>query len=118
MGTLASVRAVETPGGDDDRQWLTFWICFFLFTALERFTSVILSSLLPFYYEAKLLMLCWLMFYQGADTVYRTLRRMLSHTRRVMPPPPALLHGVSNLGNAVASTFLTATIGNEPSFER
>ena len=27
VGTIASIRAVETPGGDDDRQWLTFWVC-------------------------------------------------------------------------------------------
>jgi hypothetical protein len=24
-GSICSVRAIETPGGDDDRQWLTFW---------------------------------------------------------------------------------------------
>ena len=26
FGTVASIRAVETPGGDDDRQWLTFCV--------------------------------------------------------------------------------------------
>ena len=23
---LSTVHALETPGGDDDRQWLTFWV--------------------------------------------------------------------------------------------
>ena len=104
-GTLASIRAVESPGGDDDRQWLTvrarrvamrarsrawcvslrvsapplsphppicvalpanpappaplpplptraqFWICFFLFSILERFTRIALSGHIPVYYE-------------------------------------------------------------------
>ena len=25
-GMLSTVHALETPGGDDDRQWLTFWV--------------------------------------------------------------------------------------------
>ena len=73
-GSVSSVRAVESPGGDDDRQWLTFWICFFAFLAVERGTSVLLSHL-PRYYEVKLAVLCWLMFRRGADSVYRALRR-------------------------------------------
>ena len=114
VGTLASVRAVETPGGDDDRQWLTFWICFFLFSLLERFTSVVLSSWLPLYYEVKLLILCWLMFFHGADGCYRAARRALSRTRRAMPPPPELLAGVSR----VCQVTLNAALGDGPGFER
>ena len=103
FGTASSIRAVESPGGDDDRQWLTFWVCFFVFLAVrtrpaahphllppppgevpspdpppahgavtrpqvERGTSVLLSWL-PRYYEVKLLLLCWLMFRRGADSV-------------------------------------------------
>ena len=36
---------VETPGGDDDRQWLTFWLIYFAFSGVERFTDVLLSHL-------------------------------------------------------------------------
>jgi hypothetical protein len=31
LGTFNSIRAIETKGGDDDRQWLSFWIIFFIF---------------------------------------------------------------------------------------
>ena len=45
-------------------------ICFFLFSLLERLTSVMLSRYMPFYYEVKLVLLCWLMFCNGADAIY------------------------------------------------
>ena len=51
-GALYSVRAIETPGGDDDRQWLTFWIIMMTFFLTERFTDVLLSQL-SLYYELK-----------------------------------------------------------------
>ena len=31
VGVWQSIRAIETPGGDDDRQWLSFWIIMFGF---------------------------------------------------------------------------------------
>ena len=40
---MQSVRAIETPGGDDDRKWLSFWVIFFVFSCVERFTAVLLS---------------------------------------------------------------------------
>ena len=38
-GAICSVHAIETPGGDDDRQWLTFWIIMMCFFLAERFTG-------------------------------------------------------------------------------
>jgi hypothetical protein len=63
-GAICSVRAIETPGGDDDRQWLTFWMIMMIFFLMERFTDVLLSRL-RFYYELKFLAVVWLMFFQG-----------------------------------------------------
>ena len=56
-GMLSTVHALETPGGDDDRQWLTFWIIFGVFTLFERYADVLLSTL-PLYYECKFVALC------------------------------------------------------------
>ena len=64
-GSALSIRAIETPGCDDDRQWLTFWMIFFFFTILERYAAVLLSRT-PRYYEAKFVVLMWLMFFEGA----------------------------------------------------
>ena len=83
-GATCSIYAIETPGGDDDRQWLTFWIIMMCFFAAERFTDVLLSRL-PRYYEAKLCLLIWLMFYQGADRIYRLVRGFLKTLVRVAP---------------------------------
>ena len=46
-GALYSITAIETPGGDDDRQWLTFWMIFFFFTIFERYAVVLLSQVTP-----------------------------------------------------------------------
>ena len=65
-GMLRTVHALETPGGDDDRQWLTFWVIVALLSVLESFTAVLLTAV-PHYYEAKLVFLVWLMFGSGAE---------------------------------------------------
>lgn len=83
-GFLFSIHAIETPGGDDDRQWLTFWMIMMLFFVMERFTDVLLSKL-PVYYECKFLAIVWLMFFQGADKLYRGARKSLKHLSRVAP---------------------------------
>jgi len=85
MGGVAfSVRAIETPGGDDDRQWLTFWMIFFFFTIAERYADVLLSQT-PRYYETKFVLLCWLMFAEGADKLYRIVRSALKKLSRIIP---------------------------------
>ncbi|BGP18565.1 ER membrane protein DP1/Yop1 [Rhodosporidiobolus nylandii] len=35
-----SLRALETPGHDDDVQWLTYWVIFGAFTFVESFSKV------------------------------------------------------------------------------
>jgi hypothetical protein len=116
FGTLASIRAVETPGGDDDRQWLTFWICFFAFSALER-AFALLTSWVPVYYEAKLLLLCWLMFRHGADSIYRGLRRALTHSPRLVPfrVRGGMLRSVSTVASHTLSRL---AMGTHRTFER
>lgn len=59
FATFNSIRAIETKGGDDDRQWLTFWIIYFIFSVVERLSSVLLSQI-PIYYELKLCAIVWL----------------------------------------------------------
>ena len=79
IGTYLTVRAIESPGGADDRQWLVFWLLMFSCSYLERFTDMLLSWL-PRYYELKLVFLLWLMFSPpsgGAEKLYRLARRRL-----------------------------------------
>jgi hypothetical protein len=77
-GGYRSVIAIETSGGGDDRQWLTFWFITVGVSFVERaFTRVLLSKF-PVYYEMKLIVLIWLLFFDGANRCYRKIRRYLS----------------------------------------
>ena len=78
-----SVMAIESPGGDDDRQWLSFWIIFLIFTVFEAMTDVLLSWL-PSYYEMKFIFLCWLIFFNGADILYRKVHSLFSFLRSLL----------------------------------
>ena len=66
-----SFHALESEGEDDDKQWLTYWVVFGLFTVTDQFGGLLLSFI-PFYYVLKVAMLIW-MFHptsQGALVVY------------------------------------------------
>jgi len=78
-GGYQSIRAVETPGGDDDQQWLTFWVMFVGSMILERTFARVLLSNFRFYYQTKLVTIIWLIFFGGANTLYRRLRMRLSY---------------------------------------
>ena len=66
-----SFEALETEGEEDDKQWLTYWVVFGLFSITDQFAGFILT-IIPFYFFMKLLFLVWLMHpsSQGATTVY------------------------------------------------
>ena len=88
-GLFFSIRAIESPGGDDDRQWLTFWMIFFFFTIFERYADVLLSQT-PRYYECKLAVLVWLMFAEGADKIYRVVRSLVKKVQWLLPQRPQM----------------------------
>lgn len=66
-----SMKAIESPDENDDKQWCTYWVIFFLFRLLELYLGFILH-LIPFYFLAKLVFLVWLFFptTSGATVVY------------------------------------------------
>jgi hypothetical protein len=74
VGGYKTVYAIETPGGDDDRQWLTFWLIFSVWLFFERYFARVVLSTIPFYYECKLGLLFWLITKSGAELCYRRLR--------------------------------------------
>ncbi|KAG3280832.1 receptor expression-enhancing protein 6 isoform X4 [Ictidomys tridecemlineatus] len=48
----ASVRAIESPGRDDDTVWLTYWVVYAVFGLMEFFSDLLLFWF-PFYYAGK-----------------------------------------------------------------
>ena len=53
-----SIKAIESGDFDDERQWLTYWAIYGLFTLLDNFASFILK-IFPFYFIFKNLFLIW-----------------------------------------------------------
>ena len=68
---LQSFLALESKGTDDDKQWLTYWVCYGVFSIIDQFAGIILSFI-PFYFFLKLIFLVYLFHpgTQGAKTVY------------------------------------------------
>ena len=66
-----SFVALETDTPEDDKQWLTYWVCYGCFAILDQFAGFILSFI-PFYFFLKMAFLIWCMHpaTQGATIVY------------------------------------------------
>jgi hypothetical protein len=58
-----------------------FWVIYFMFCMVER-VSALLLSWFPYYYQFKLCVLSWLIFFHGADQVYRRLHSIYVSLRR------------------------------------
>merc|ERR1711976_920560 len=67
----ASIKALKTRQGDDDKMWLTYWIIVSLFGFIETFTGGLIGWL-PFYDEIKFVFLIALQIpqYQLASKIY------------------------------------------------
>lgn len=68
-----SFIALESEGGDDDKQWLTYWVVFGLLNIVDQWSGFILAFI-PFYFFLKLCFLIFLMHpsTQGATMIYNT----------------------------------------------
>ncbi|KAJ1961406.1 ER membrane protein DP1/Yop1 [Dispira parvispora] len=81
----SSLYAIESPGKDDDTQWLVYWTVFSFFNVIEYFSNVLLYWI-PFYYVFKLVVLLWLSLPQtrGAEYLYQAYIRpvFIHHTSR------------------------------------
>ena len=68
-----SFIALESEGGEDDKQWLTYWVVFGLLNIVDQWSGFILAFI-PFYFFLKLCFLIFLMHpsTMGATMVYNT----------------------------------------------
>ncbi|GAA5859069.1 hypothetical protein JCM8547_003990 [Rhodosporidiobolus lusitaniae] len=66
-----SIKALESPGHEDDAQWLVYWIIFGSFTFLESISGVLVAWF-PYYFTVKTLFILWLALpsTRGATVVY------------------------------------------------
>ena len=55
-----SFKAIQTPDGKDDKEWLTTWVIYSMLSMLQ--TLPIIGNLvgwIPFYYEVKLIIIVY-----------------------------------------------------------
>ncbi len=66
-----SIKAIETESTEDDKEWLTYWIIFGIFTLLDDFLGFILN-MIPYFFWIKLVFFVYLFAPQthGAKVVY------------------------------------------------
>ncbi|KAF9817446.1 hypothetical protein IEO21_03403 [Rhodonia placenta] len=69
-----SVKALETPGHQDDIQWLTYWVVFGFFNFTESFALRVVLYYFPWYFAFKTLFILWLQLpaFRGAQALYGT----------------------------------------------
>lgn len=60
LPAFLSVRALESPGNQDDVQWLTYWIVFGFFNFLESFALRVVLYYFPWYFAFKSTFILWL----------------------------------------------------------
>ena len=56
---FASFIALESEEKEDDKQWLTYWVCFGFFQIIDCFGGIILQFI-PFYFFLKVAFMVWL----------------------------------------------------------
>jgi receptor expression-enhancing protein 5/6 len=77
VGTLYpafwTMKSIEMRG-DDDKQWLTYWVVFAFFSIIDMFSGFILKFI-PFYFFLKIIFLIWLFMPNsgGAHIIYHLL---------------------------------------------
>lgn len=66
-----SIKAIESQEYGDEKQWLTYWAIYGIFTLLDHFANFILR-IFPFYFVIKIFFLIWCFMpnTQGALMVY------------------------------------------------
>lgn len=99
--TYASYKAIESPGEDDDTQWLTYWVIFSLIHVFDRVLSYIFTSI-PFHNLVKFIFIVFLYHprVQGARLIYHKaiqpiLRKYEKH----------IDHHLDNLGKAAKDKY-------------
>lgn len=68
-----SYKAVKTKNVREYVKWMMYWIVFAIFLCAEALMDIFVAFWFPFYYEAKILFVLWLLapYTKGASFIYR-----------------------------------------------
>ncbi len=97
-----SIQAIETSHAEDDKEWLTYWIIFGLFSLLDDCCGCILNFI-PYFYWIKLAFFIFLLAPQtrGANLVYNSVVK--PQLEKYRPQIEGLIRDVKGSVSEVAS---------------
>ncbi|KAL1406035.1 ER membrane protein DP1/Yop1 [Vanrija albida] len=102
-----SIKAIETPSTNDDKQWLTYWIVFGTFNLIESFAIRPILYWVPLYYVFKTVFTIWLFLpaTRGAEVLYFNVIRpfVLKGSSRPAAPAPSSFSSTTSSGAAAAA---------------
>ena len=105
-----SVQAIESPGTNDDKQWLTYWVVFGSLNLAESLGLRFVLYWIPMWFVIKTLFIIWLMLpaTRGAEVLY------INVIRPVVGQLQARVQSTTTNNNPFAAPTATAP----SSFER
>ena len=71
LPAFLSVKALETPGHQDDIQWLTYWVVFGFFNFVETIALRVVLYYVPWYFAFKSIFILWLQLPQFRVSITR-----------------------------------------------
>ncbi|GFZ47478.1 Protein YOP1 [Saitozyma sp. JCM 24511] len=102
-----SVQAIESPGTDDDKQWLTYWTVFGGMNLLESIAVRPILYWVPMYFVFKTVLIIWLMLpaTRGAEVVYHNVVRPLVGQAKARPAATNPFNKPEGYTTAAPSSF-------------
>lgn len=73
---VLSIRAIESPGADDDKVWLTYWMIFGFLHVAETFLPFVFYFV-PYWEWIRVAFFVWLIQFNGSTTIYEKVLRDL-----------------------------------------
>ncbi len=111
-----SFLALETEGTEDDKQWLTYWVCFGLFNIIDQWSGFILHFI-PFYFVVKLCFLVYLFHpsTMGATTIYNAyiLPIMKQYEPHIMEAEKKIQQ-YTDMAGGIAAQAKSKVMGSKP----
>jgi len=114
LPAFLSVRAIESPQTNDDKQWLTYWVVFGLLNLAESLCIRPILYWFPMYFVVKTVIIVYLMLpaTRGAEQVYHHIVRPLVSQAKARAQSPTSntnpfnkSEGFSMAGTTAPSSF-------------
>jgi len=107
-----SVKALDSPGHEDDVQWLTYWVVFGSFTFVESVALRAVLYYLPFYFVFKTVFIVWLQLpvTKGARVLYiNVLRPLVANVNKRTTSSGTVPDSASNIAADLRAQVNSAT---------